>query len=245
MTTPTTTPGRVVDPHGQGWYFTGTGKYEASFGSSRDLAGRTYDELVATRAPLRPVLPITDDDDARFRELFATARRRTVTTLAAALEQTFHQVISDAPQLGAGESWQLAKRTMTAGREGSWESSVLIDIIGFGNDLNMAPPRKGIVDDITTRRARGPGKRVHKDVRDAMAAILHRWVTDPARYTEVAETLAYLVSSYADGQTEYPHDGWRAVADQWLQPHSLARSDFSACYRLLYSTSSHFDAGLI
>lgn len=245
MTTPDT-PGRVVDPHGQGWYLADGGKYEASFGFNRDLPGRTYDDLIATRGPLlRPVLPITDDDDARFRELFATARRRTVTTLAAAIEQTFHRLVENAHRLGAGQSWEVAKRTLTAGREGSWESSVLIDVACFGNGLNMAAPRKGIADDVMTLRARGPARRVHKETRDAMADILYRWVTDPARYTEVAATLAYLVSSYADGQTAYPHDGWRAVADQWLQPNSLARDDFVTCYRLLYSTSANFDAGLI
>lgn len=43
-----------------------------------------------------------------------------------------------------------------------------------------------------------------------------RWVTDPKRFTEVAATLAETVSSYADA-----NGGWKAIADQWLQPGGL------------------------
>ena len=60
----------------------------------------------------------------------------------------------------------------------------------------------------------------------------------PDRYTEVAETLASIVSSHAD---QHGADGWRAIADQWLQPQALSRADFATCYRLLYSRSEHYD----
>ena len=62
--------------------------------------------------------------------------------------------------------------------------------------------------------------------------MITRWVTDPNRYTEVAESLAFEISSYCDN-TAGP-DGWRHVADQWFQP-AMAERDFRNCYRLLYS----------
>jgi hypothetical protein len=72
-----------------------------------------------------------------------------------------------------------------------------------------------------------------------MAAIISRWVTDPVRYTEVAETLADIVSYHAD---QYGADGWRAIADQWLQSSAIGRSGYrSACYRLFHSRSEHYN----
>lgn len=72
--------------------------------------------------------------------------------------------------------------------------------------------------------------------------LFRRWVTDPACYTEVAETLAAVVCGYC-GDT-HGSDGWAAVADQWLQPGGLARAGFSLCYRLFYSLTAHFDAAV-
>jgi hypothetical protein len=71
-----------------------------------------------------------------------------------------------------------------------------------------------------------------------MAAIITRWVMDRARYTEVAETLADIVSCYAD---RHGPDGWHMVADQWLQSPAFCGSGFRACYRLLHSRSEHYD----
>jgi len=70
-----------------------------------------------------------------------------------------------------------------------------------------------------------------------MAAIITRWVTAPDRYTEVAETLASIVSGYAD---QHGPGGWRAIADQWLQSPTFGGSGFRACYRLFYSRSEHY-----
>jgi hypothetical protein len=40
--------------------------------------------------------------------------------------------------------------------------------------------------------------------------ILYRWTTDPDRFTEVAGTLAAVVSEYADSTER----GWADIADQ-------------------------------
>ncbi|MEU4607444.1 hypothetical protein AB0F43_31045 [Kribbella sp. NPDC023972] len=125
------------------------------------------------------------------------------------------------------------------------ESEALIQLILFGNGLNLAKPSRasGLRDDIAARRAAGPSKRVDPDVRAELAEVFTRWVTGPARYTEVAETLAGEVSRYCD-DTAGP-DGWRIVADQWLQPGGLAVTDFRNCYHLLYSQSQHLDSNLL
>ena len=236
---------RVVDHANQGWYPSsddlGGVIYAADYGFRRDLAAGSYEDLAATRGPLRPVEPVTDDDRAALHELFAAAGRKTITTLAAAIETVFHQVREEHGGLAAPGSWEFARRTLTAGREGSWESEVLIEVMLFGNELNLAPATRSTRYDVDARRAAGPSKRVDVSARQGVAAILHGWVTDPARYTEVAETMAGIVSSYCDGQPE----GWKAVADQWLQPGGLAQAHFSACYRLFYGLSDRFDSAVI
>ncbi|HEY3514595.1 MAG TPA: hypothetical protein VGL36_35775 [Kribbella sp.] len=245
-------PYRVVDGDNQGWLGgddpeTGS-RYSADYGWERDLPDRTYPELVASRGPLRPVLPITRADSEQLRELFAAAGRRAVTTLAAALEQVVHTLRAGrrgtAGTVG-GADWEYARRTLTAGREGSWESVALIQVVLFGNSLNLAKPSRatGLSNNGDDLRAAGPSKRVDPDVRAALAEMLTGWVTGPARYTEVAETLAAEVSRYCD-DTAGP-DGWRAVADQWLQPGGRAVTDFRRCYHLLYSQSEHLDTGLL
>lgn len=241
-------PYRVVDHDNQGWHGGPDAelgsRYVADYDFQRDLPNRTYEDLLATRGPLRPVKPISDEDSTQLRELFTTAGRRTVTTLAAALEQVLDRIRRDHEAQGSGGGWEFARRTLTAGREGSWESHALISVAVFGNGLNLAKPRRGQDSlDITALRQAGPSTRVDIDVRTELDAIITRWVTDPDRYTEVAETLAFEISSYCD-DTAGP-DGWRHVADQWLQPGAMAERDFRNCYRLLYSQSSHFNAGLI
>lgn len=246
----TTWPSRVVDRENQGWYLTqDAGRnliYSAGY-RRQGLPERYRDELAATRGPLRPVLPITDADYAEMRRLFTQAGRKTIATLAAAVETVFHQLRESRGGLGsAHDSFEYAMRTMKAGREGSWEAEALDAVMWFGNELNLAPaPGKKIRNtwDNDARRAAGPGRRVDAAVRDELAAMLTRWVTGPERYTEVAETLAAVVSRYADETAD--RDGWRAVADQWLQPGGLAHGTFVACYRLLYSLSEHFNPDLI
>jgi hypothetical protein len=241
------TPYRVVDRENQGWHSTsksedGERVYAASYGFERGLPDRTYLELARTRAPLRPVEPVTDEDVAMLHALFAQAGRKAIATLASALEAVFHRLREQRGGLAkAHESYEFACRTLKAGREGSWESELLIDVVMFGNSLNLAPAKGGASWDVAARRAGGPSSRVHATAQAHMTLTFWQWVTGPDRYTEVAETLAAIVSSYCDAQEA----GWKAVADQWLQPSALAKDDFRACYRLFYSTSEHFDSGVI
>lgn len=239
-------PYRVVDGENQGWHPVGVDggppMYSADYGFQRNLPDRTWGDLVATRSPLRPVEPITDADEAELRELFAQAGRKTITTIAAALEAVFWRL--DAEHRAGGpdrDGYWYARRTLMAGREGSWESEMLPGLIVFGNDLNLAKATKTLRG-LAERRAAGPVRRVHKPARDAIAAMLHRWVTDPDRYTEVAATLASVVSSWCDDTAG--RRGWEAVADQWLMPGGMAHQTFSECYRLLYSVSAHYDPAL-
>jgi hypothetical protein len=243
------TPYRVVDRNNQGWHA----------GRAGPEGGTSYDDLAAARGPLRPVLPISDADRAEFERLFRQVGRKTITTLAAALEAVFYRIREDRwAQTDISESWSYARRTLMAGREGSWESELLIEIVTFGNGLNLAKPTRQM-QDVDERRKAGPSSRVDHAVRDAMAEIFTRWVTAPDRYTEVAETLAGMVSRYCDdlieqalpdsGPAVFPAGwklaGWRAIADQWLQPGGLTQADFSRCYRLFCSQSDCFDSSVI
>lgn len=242
-------PYRVVDRANQGWHGgpdeESGSRYTADWGAQRGLEDRTYEELLASRGPLRPVLPLTGDDRAELELLLRAAGRKAIGTLAAALEQVFYELRTECEGLRLGrDAYGFAKRTLKAGREGSWESEVLIDVVLLGNSLNLAKAKPGdALADVAARRAAGPSRRVDPRVRAALAGIIKRWVTAPDRYTEVAETLASAVSRYCDAHGGAR--GWQLAADQWLQPGSLAQDDFAACYRLFYSQSEHFDSALL
>jgi len=250
MPDPKTTPNRVVDQQNYGWYLAGAsgGGFRWITGPTNGLASEFADlpALEAIRGPVRPVLPITAADTEALRALFDQAGRKTVTSLAAAIEQVFHQ-LREAHCKGPWHKdptggYDYARRTLMAGRAGSDEASLLMQVQLFGNELNLAKATRQLRD-VGDRRAAGPSKRVDKDVRDAIAAILWRWVTDPDRFTELAETLASLVAWYADDR--YGPDGWRGIADQWLQPGGLDTVNPANCYWLLYARSDHRNPGRV
>lgn len=228
MTDPKTQPGRVVDRDGQGWFLAGDGNggfhYRASYDFKRGLEPvATHVELAQARGPLRTVLPVTDADRAQIGRLLDDAGRKAVGSLAAAIWQTHQGLCERDADAGIGSRYAAATKLLLAGREGSWESEALMSVAAFGSDLKPS--------------------RVDTAARDGLAATVTGWVTDENRYTEVAETLAFLVSSHAD-QAHGPA-GWKRIADQWLQPGGVDAHGFRTCYGLLYSQSAHFDSGLL
>ncbi|BCK59466.1 hypothetical protein NWFMUON74_72380 (plasmid) [Nocardia wallacei] len=243
--TDTEQPYRVVDSHNQGWHREGgpEGLYRGfdPTSTTKLLEHRPYDDIVREFGPVRPVLEPLDEDREQLRAALAAAGRKAIGSLASALEQVHHEIRERASEPGdtyRQSGYRFAVRAMTAGRPGSWESELLPHVWIFGNGLNLWPykPNDHNPDEM---RATGPNpKRVHVEARDQMAAVLRRWVDSPDRYTEVAEHLAAIVSSYAD--EAHGPDGWAKIADQWLQPGGLAKDDIHACYGLLYSVSEHF-----
>ncbi|GLY08229.1 hypothetical protein [Actinoplanes sp. NBRC 101535] len=248
MTTDTEQPYRVVDTHGQGWHLSlaadGTStRYSADYGWKRDLPdGITYDQLTADRGPLRPVLAPTDAEVDAIEKAIDLAGRKAVLTIAAALEAIVHEARQQLIDQGTSvpASYEPSMRTVLAGREGSWESEYLKHLVFIGNSHNLAGPRGGDRSDVDAMRAAGPDNRVHRAARDQLADIFRAWTSSPDRYVEVAETLAGIVSAHADQR--YGADGWKKIADQWLQPDArVPDNDLGACYRLLYSQSGHYD----
>lgn len=213
---------RVVDAHHQGWHPTGSldgpTVYAADYGFQREGLGdpRTLEQLEAERGPLRPVLPITPEDRAELDGALADAGRRAVYTIAVAVQDAFKQLRERHGGLANWDSYQRTRTHLLAGREGSWESEALIDLALWG-DVDKT-------------------RRIHEPSRQVITDMIVRWVTDPDQYTEVAETLAGVVSRYAD-----EHGGWKAVADQWLQPGSLDDEGVRVTTHLLYSQSQRFD----
>ncbi len=245
--TATATPYRVVDRDNYGWYqLAGRGLYQTSRGQRLGLGDHlAYADLETSRGPLRPVLPISDADEVLLADTMGWLGHRTVATLAAAIELVFHR-LREHPRdgttqgLAAIESSDYAMRTLTAGREGSNESELLRAVVWIGNAFNLDKHRRGMSNDTASLRARGPvsRRRVDVDGRKILADMIYRWVTDPDRYTEVAETLAGEVARFADRQGQ---NGWVSIADQWLRPGTLAKTDARTCYQLFYSKSSNFD----
>lgn len=253
-------PYRLVDAHNQGWLITSGGGYQPDYGHRRGLDNMTLEQITEQRGPWRPVEPITDEDEATLRYVFLGLGRKTIATLAAALDVVYYELRESKGGLRNFESAEYAERTLKAGREGSWESELLMEIVWFGNGLNLAKSQRGHDNSIEERRRRGPSTRVDKGGRDRLAALIRDWVTNSDRYTEVAETLAFRVAHYAD-EAAYGDEladrgvrladdpdsmaGWKTVADQWLQPGGMANEEFVRCYRLFYSTSAHFNTDLI
>lgn len=255
---------RVVDSNNRGWLRTGDDLWrcfdsstttarpaavDVGFGTVQPaprplmLSERPLSEVEREFGPVRPVLPLTAADADEIRAALELAGRKAVASVASAVEQVHSEARRDIDPPGTftSESSAYAKRTLVAGRPGSWEAEALLELVFFGNSLNLYPYKSG--GDVDKMRETGPNpKRVHLEARDRIAAVLRRWVESPDRYTEVPENLAALVSGFAD--TTYGADGWRQIADQWLQPKSLDQQGFSDCYGLLYSQSAHFDPAL-
>lgn len=235
-------PYRVVDRDNNGWYLAADGHGGTVYCLSYSTRMPDYATLEAACGPLRPVLPVTDADVAELDRLLSEAGRKAVTSLAAALATVVTRLYENAGGVeSSAGSGAYAHRTLKAGRAGSWEAELLVSVVSFGYELNdnrKAPKSGGR----HAPRADGPGRRVDRAARDGMAAVIMRWVTDPARYTEVAETLAWIVSRHAD---RHGADGWRKIADQWLQPSAFGGEDFRNCYGLFYSRSEHHNAGWI
>lgn len=207
----------------------------------RLLDPRPFEEIEQHFGPVRPVEPPTDADRDKLHAAFELAGRQLITSAASALEQVYHEARErfgpwdrDAHATAA-----YARRTLTAGRPGSWEAELIMNVVYFGNELNLWP-RKGNPT-VEQMRETGPNpKRVNIEARDQIAAVLRRWTGSDDSYTEVAETIKAMISFYADDK--YGPEGWAKIADQWLQPGGLASENFHHSYHVLYSSSEHFNA---
>jgi hypothetical protein len=207
------------------------------------LDPRPLEEIERHFGPTRPVLPLLTSDGDDLRAALAAAGRKAICCVASALETVWFEARERFGPWNRdpGATADYAKRTLIAGRPGSWESAGIERVVWFGNELNLYPHKQSLP--VETMRATGPNlKRVDVEVRDRIAAVLRRWTASPDRYTEVAENLKAEIGEFADAT--YGADGWAKIADQWLQPGGLAKVNFASCYHLLYSGSAHFDSGL-
>lgn len=238
------TTSRVVDRANQGWHVgEGVARYTADYGERRGLEDRTYVELLETRGPLRPVLPVAGADWDELERVLTMCGPRSVATVAAAVEHAFYAIREERGGVRARyESYEAAERTLTAGGESSSESALLMDVVSVGRSLNVARQRRGLFVRCSTaiRRAAGPSARVDSTARGILAGMIYRWVTDPERYTDVPSTLASVVSSYCDSRGLT----WDAIGDSSLWCGSTA-PEFRVCYGLLYSRSVRFDRTLV
>lgn len=218
----------------------------------RPPAPRSLEAVIAQWGPVRPVAAPSGAEVAAIEQAMSTAGRKAAATVCAAIEHVHHAARVAYGQQHGGEylgqnaqdSADFAEAVLVAGRPGSWESGLLTEIVWAGNGYNLMSDKEYRQADVDTRRAAGPGRRVHRDARDQIGDVLQAWTHSPDRYVEVAATLAATVSRFADEQ--HGSQGWRKVADQWLQPDAkVPDRDAQVCYRLLYSTSAHFNAALL
>jgi len=204
-------PYRVVDVDDQGWYLSGDGLYHADYDHRRGLGPLPYGDLAAQRGPLRPVLPVTDEDEAALVASLTAAGVKAAGSVAVALHSVF-------------DLHKMHRTRLLAGREGSWESAGL----------------PYLAWEVGSRVAEKPS-RFDPAAATLLAATIDRWVTDLERYTEVAETLAFIFGRVADAA-----GGWGQVADRYLQPGSRwAQTGAPQLYGYLMSTAETLDMGLL
>lgn len=188
-------PYRVVDVHDQGWFSNGAGMYTADWESRNGLPRLGYDDLRVQRGPLRPVEPISDEDEGRLTAALVGAGRLAAGSVLVALFRLFRG--PDLPTMEErGQSMARRSAALVAGRAGSWESEAISSLAwGPGCDLADKP------------------KRYDPATADLIEAMVWRWVTDPRRFTEVAETLASVFNRHTVNV-----GGWDKVADRYLIP---------------------------
>ena len=226
MSAPNALPSRLVTADHTGWWLVGGLNGDAGYVSSALYVSGgdplSLDQLNEQHGPLRPVEPITDADRNWLEQLIEQAGRKAVYSLAVAVYRTINWLRDDAGGFDIHDgdlnhrTHETAMRQIRAGRPGSWEAQQITDVAFWAGH--------------------GKPSRIHEAACASMAAVLYGWCTNPDRFTEVAENLAAVVSGYAD-----EHGGWKAVADQWLQPGALDQEGVRLTYGLFGSLMRDFD----
>lgn len=238
MRPPLPLPLSVIDRLNVQWYQSlqeDEGRY-AAYGHSLNLPDRSYADLLDSRGPLRPVELLSGTDHDQLERLFDVTARRTITTLAAALAVLVHEIW----EANGGRS---AEATFVDSADSlhptPGQTQALLQVAVFGDELNRAPRSR------YAERPHAPtaSPRVDTEARDQMTTMMRGWINSPARYIVVPTTLAAIVTAYCD--TRGGLDGWKLVADAWLQPRAAGRHAFRSCYQLFYALSDHFDPSLL
>ncbi|WP_410875130.1 hypothetical protein [Nocardia sp. A7] len=153
--------------------------------------------------------------------------RRAVGTLASAVDEVHYEACH------RHRPWDFdyAERTLTGADDPNvWDPRALMWLRHTGAWLNRRPHPAD-----PPRPNTGPKpSRVDLGAREQIATVLRAW-TAPERGVPVAESLARIVSRYAD-ETHGP-DSWRRIADQWLPLVSARPSWGPECHRLLMARS--------
>ncbi|MGF0320747.1 hypothetical protein [Nocardia fluminea] len=177
---------------------------------------------------VRPAAPeyLPSESDS-LRAAFDAIGRRAVGTLACAVDEVYHEACH------CHRPWDFAyaERTLTGADDPSvWDPRALMWLRYTGAWLNRRPHPSD-----PPRPNAGPKpSRVDVDAREQFATVLRAW-TAPERGVPVAESLARIVSSYAD-ETHGP-DSWRRIADQWMPLVSTRPSWGPNCHRVLMARS--------
>ncbi len=158
---------------------------------------------------------------------FEAIGRRAVGTLAAAVDQVHHEANY---RDGRWDS-AAAERVLTGADDPAvWDPRALMWLRHTGAWLNRRPHPASPPRPNTGLKA----SRVDLHARDQIATVLRSW-TGPERGVPVAESLARIVSHYAD--TTHGPDSWRRIADQWLPRTSTRPSWGPGCHDLLMARS--------
>lgn len=152
-----------------------------------------YATLTERHGPVRPVVAMPPADAERLQELARAAGRKTLGTIAAALYAVEMRLGAEPPQL-AHPGGLVHRDRLTAGRPGSWEAAILIDVIW-------------VVGPTVT------GDRIYPPLMDAATEIFARWATSPDGYVEFAETIPVVLAPVIDN---YVTTRTLGIADDYL-----------------------------
>lgn len=197
MTMTADRPHRVVDRLQRGWITT-TDPCQTYPDINSDRAW-TLAELEAERGPLRPVVPMPDDDRRRMVAALEHARQRALASALVGLYRVARECYD-----ADGHDHRLL-----AGRPGSWESA-LLPRFAWEAGVDIGASRIDPVAVSTT------------------TMVVHGWVFHPHRFVEVAENLAVVLGDAVDrrGGWELVADQWlrRHPLSEDLRGFVLSRS---------------------
>lgn len=182
-------PYRVADHYGEGWIRNGPNATYTTHPCTK-LGNWTYEQIETERGPLRPVVPMGDDERAQLVHALVQAGVKATASLLVALHRTVVKLLETNGSAAA----------VTAGRPGSWEAELLRHhVVWEGESIKSA--------------------RLDETAVDVAQGLLERWTTGPTQ-VELAEGLLYVLieaSEQAGGWNKIA-DQWvraRPHVNQW------------------------------
>lgn len=212
-------PTNVVDRELQGWWRGEDGLYRT--GGSDDPV--PIERVMSRWAPLRSIGPAPQLDLMAAEDSLQIAGKHAVASVAAATATIVAELTTTFRIRQLDDPARRARYAIVAGEPVPERAALLLDAVAIGESVAEV------------------SSAVCPYTRDVIADIALDWIRGSGPFVEISHALALVVGTVADA---HGSDGWRRLADDWLQPTGPQDRDALACYHLLYSESRYYDPDL-